>query len=185
MSLYRIIGPPLLKLYFDDPRKSLKNTYLFVYMNFKLIPACTPKLLHCSSCTLRNMQKRKKKLLEFSSMGPNNLTLGLPYAWKTLWLDPPLSIGGLYIEPLGCNEGGEFWRPRKLQFTIASLVYAWVCIPLCLWITHCCSSQDLHCLVRFPLRWRIEVVEDQVQDLVSPFRRGADRVCHCSISVYC
>ena len=60
MSLYRLLGPPLLKLYFDDPRKSLKNTYLFVYMNFKLIPACTPKLLHCSSCTLRNMQKRKK-----------------------------------------------------------------------------------------------------------------------------
>ena len=38
----------------------------------------------------------------------NNLTLGLPYALRMLGLDPPLPMGGLYIEPLGCIEGGEF-----------------------------------------------------------------------------
>ena len=31
-------------------------------------------------------------------------------------------------------------------------------------------------------RWRIEVVEAQVQDSVSPVRRSADRVCHYCIS---
>ena len=32
-------------------------------------------------------------------------------------------------------------------------------------------------------RWRIEVVESQVKDSVSPVRRSADRVCHYCISV--
>ena len=31
----------------------------------------------------------------------------------------------------------------------------------------------------FPLRWRIEVVEAQMEDSVSPFRRGSDIVWHC------
>ena len=31
-------------------------------------------------------------------------------------------------------------------------------------------------------RWRIEVVEAQVKDSVSPIRRSADRVCHYCIS---
>ena len=39
---------------------------------------------------------------------PDKLTLGLPYAYKILGLDPPLPIRGLYIEPLGVIEVGEF-----------------------------------------------------------------------------
>ena len=31
-------------------------------------------------------------------------------------------------------------------------------------------------------RWRIEVVEGQVEDLISPFHRSDDRVCHYCIS---
>ena len=31
-------------------------------------------------------------------------------------------------------------------------------------------------------RWRIEVVEAQVEDSVSPVRRSADKVCHYCIS---
>ena len=38
----------------------------------------------------------------------NNLTLSLPYAFRTLGLDPPSPIKWLYIEPLECIERGEF-----------------------------------------------------------------------------
>ena len=57
---------------------------------------------------------KTKKNWSFPHRVPNNLTLGLPYAWKMLVLNPPLPIVGLYIEPLGCIEGGEFSRARKL-----------------------------------------------------------------------
>ena len=45
MSLCRLLRPLLLKLYFNEPRKSLKNTFLCVYTTFNPIPACTHSIL--------------------------------------------------------------------------------------------------------------------------------------------
>ena len=41
MCLYGLLGPPLLKLYFDVPRKSPMNRCLRVCMNFKALFTCT------------------------------------------------------------------------------------------------------------------------------------------------
>ena len=69
MSLCKLFGPPLLKWYFDDPRKPLKNTCLLLYVTFKLIHVCTCNLLHYSLHASGNVHKNKKKL-ELSSMSP-------------------------------------------------------------------------------------------------------------------
>ena len=57
--------------------------------------------------TSRNVHK-EKRFWSFPHRVLNKLTLGLPYALIMLKIDPPLPIGGIYLEPLGCIEVGEF-----------------------------------------------------------------------------
>ena len=104
-------------------------------------------------------------------------TLGLPYALRSLGFDPSLSLVKPYKEPLGTLKA---YREIKSKETIV----------------HCCRNLylSLHpfvpwsTVVFFPIlpfaselaivRWRIEVVEAQVGDSVSPVRRRAVRGCH-------
>ena len=63
-------------------------------------------------------------------------------------------------------------RETKL-YSIVSGTYAWVCIPLSLGALLCSSQSFLLLVSLLSEWWRIEVVEAQVGDLVSPVRRRA------------
>ena len=59
LSLCRLLGPPLLKIYFDASRNPLKNTCLLSYAVFSLKVTCTCSLLHRDPRTSRNVHKNK------------------------------------------------------------------------------------------------------------------------------
>ena len=86
-------------------------------------------------------------------------------------------FGKLYKEPLGTLKAWENFESNK---TIVHCCqnYTWVCIPLSLW-SIVVFFPSLPLLVSLLSEWwRIEVVEAQVGDSVSPVRRRAVRGCH-------
>ena len=109
----------------------------------------------------------------FIDMDLTHSTPGLPYALRLLGFDPSLSLMKLYKEPLGTLKAYKEIESNET-------------------IVHCCRNLclSLHpfvpwsTVVFFPslpfaselaiVRWRIEVVEAQVGDSVSP-------VCKCVV----
>ena len=99
----------------------------------------------------------------------------MPQDRSYLTLDYPFGV--LCKEPLGYIEGEELKSKKTIVHCCRSL--------LILESTSLCPFGEL--CVRLKLsfscdlaieRWRIEVVEAQVEDSVSPVRRCADRGCH-------
>ena len=84
-------------------------------------------------------------------------------------------IEALYKEPFGYIEGGELKRTKTIVHCFHSLYLS--LHPFVPWSTWCSSQDFLSCELSIE-RWRIEVVEAQVEDSVSPVRRHADRGCH-------
>ena len=133
---------------------------------------CTCNLSHCDLCTLGNVPKSKifgvflilSRItwpLAFHMPG-NTPTRPSTSYWRAIYWAPWIH-----------------WRRRieERKETIVHLCLIHTCLslhPFVLVSTHLCSSQDYHCLVRFPLRWRIEVAEAQVEDSISPFQQGAN-----------
>ena len=52
----------------------------------------------------------------------NHLSLGLPYASRSLRFDPPLPLGVLYKEPLGYIEGEELKSKKTIVHCCRSLL---------------------------------------------------------------
>ena len=89
-------------------------------------------------------------------------------------------FGVLYKEPLGYIEEEEF-KSKETIVQVAS-----ICLYLSLHpfvpLEHIVFFPSFHFLCELAIeRWRIEVVEAQVEDLVSLVRRSADRVFHYCI----
>ena len=83
-------------------------------------------------------------------------------------------FGVLYKEPLVYIE-----EELKSNETIVHCYHS----LLVLESTSLCPFGELCVLPKLAIkRWRIELVEAQVEDSVSPVRRSADRVCHYCIS---
>ena len=81
----------------------------------------------------------------------------------------------LYKEPFGYIEGGELKSKKTIVHCCCSLYL--ILHPFFPWRTWCSSKISFSCDLAIG-RWRIEVVEAQVEDSVSPIRRHADRGCH-------
>ena len=112
MSLCRIVRHPFLKLYFDVPRKSPKNTCLCVYTAFKAISACicsfwAKNYVHQEMC----MKTIFFGIFLIESWITWLLAFHIP--WKCLDSTLPYLFGVLYIEPLGYIEGGETGEQGK------------------------------------------------------------------------
>ena len=112
----------------------------------------------------------------FLDMDPTHLTPGIPYALRSLGFDHSLSHVKLYKEPLGTLE---IYRENWSKETI---VHCWQNLYLSLhpfvpWST-VVFFPSLPIVSKLAIeRWRIEVVEAQVGDSVSPIRRHAVRGC--------
>ena len=117
----------------------------------------------------------------FLDMDPTHLTPGLPYALRLLRFDPSLSLVKLYKEPLGILKA---YREIESKETIVHC-----CRNLCLSLHPFVPWSTFVFFPSFPFacelaikRWRIEVVEAQVGDSVSPIRKRADRgYLYCNI----
>ena len=122
------------------------------------------------------MCKRPNDFRVFLDVDPIHLSLGLPYALILLEFDLPLPIEALYKEPFGYIEGGGIEEQGNYSPLLPEL------------ILESASFCPLEHFVFFPSlsfafelaieRWRIEVVEAQVGDSVSPIPRHANRGCH-------
>ena len=107
MSLYRLLGPPLLKLYFDVPRKSTKNTCLCVYATFKAIYVCTSSFWS-NTRVHQEMYMKTKQFGVFLIESWVTWILAFHIPWEHSDSTLNFLFGVLYIEPLGYIEGGEF-----------------------------------------------------------------------------
>ena len=177
MSLYILFRPHGLILYFDVPRSSLKNTCLLLHATFKPILACTRNFwpqtrIHRDVCINSNIfgffliWVQRSWLLAFHMLWDrSDSTLHHPF-------------GVLYKEPLGYIKEGELKSKETIVHCCLSLL-----------ILESASLYPFGALCVLPKlaieRWRIEVVEAQVEDLVSPVRRCADIGCHyCNLWFY-
>ena len=137
------------------------------------------QLLRSNSCTSGSVHE-DKYFWSFPHRGMNNLT---PYALRMLGLDPPLPIWSAILSLL------DTLKEEKLKSKETIVHFYLICLCLSL---HPFVPLE-HIVLLFPRlpfpcdlaieRWTIEVVETQVEDLVSPIRRSVDRVCHYCISV--
>ena len=114
-------------------------------------------------------------------MDLTHLTLGLPYALRSLIFDLSLPLEKLYKELLGTLKAYERIDRKE------TIVHC--CRNLCLslhpfvpWSTFVFFlSLSFDCELAIE-RWMIEVVEAQVGDSISLIRRRADRDCiHCNL----
>ena len=99
----------------------------------------------------------------------------MPRDHSDLTLDYPFGV--LYKEPLGYIEGEELKSNETIVHCCRSLhilEYASLCSFGALFVLH---KFAFACELAIE-RWRIDVVEAQVEDSVSPVRRHADRGCH-------
>ena len=90
-------------------------------------------------------------------------------------------IEELYKEPFGYIERGGIEEQENYSPLFLKLDYTWVCIPLSLGALFVLPKLSFSCEIVIE-RWRIEVVEAQVEDLVSSVHISANRVCHYCIS---
>ena len=65
--------------------------------------------------TSKTMYKNPNPFVVFLDMDPTHLSLGLPYALRSLGFNPSLSLVKLYKEPLGTLKGGR--DKRELRVT--------------------------------------------------------------------
>ena len=108
-------------------------------------------------------------------MSPNHWTLGLPYALISLRFDP--TFGVLYKEPLKYIEEEEL-KSNETIVHCCHILHILEFVSLCpfgalFFLPNISFSCEL--VIE---RWRIEVVEAQVENSVSLVHRGADRGSH-------
>ena len=131
LSLCRLFRPHGLISYFDVPRSSIKNTFLFLYVTFKAILACIHNVwpqthLHRYVCKM-------------------TIFFGFLLIWvRITWLlafqmpwecsDSTLHylFGVLYKEPLGHIEGEKLKSKKTIVHCCLNFSYTWVYIPLSL-----------------------------------------------------
>ena len=112
-------------------------------------------------------------------MCPNHLTLGLPYALRSLEFDPLFPLWSANKEPLRYIEEEELKSNETIVHCCRSL-HILESASLCPFGVLCVLPKLAFACELAIERWRIEVVKAQVEDLVSPVRRRADRGCHSS-----
>ena len=129
MSLYRILRPHVLVLYFDDPRSSLKKTCLFLYVKFKTILVCTCDFWP-QTCVHRDV-----------FISPNTFGVFLIWVWITWILASQIPwelsystlhylFGVLYKEPLDNLKEGELKSKETIVHCCLNFAYTWVYITL-------------------------------------------------------
>ena len=179
------LDPMDLSYTFDVSKIIPKNMPKFLYVNFKpflaYIRRFDPKTAYIGMCA------KGQILLEFSLTWIRLtclLAFHMPWDCSDSTLHFP--IEELYKEPFGYIEEDVRIESKETIVHCCQNLYLTL-HPFVPWIT----------LVFFPIlpfacelaieRWRIEVVEAQVGDSVSPIRRRADRGCHycnlCFISI--
>ena len=136
-----------------------------IYVDLTLKPA------YIGMCT------KGKILVEFSLMWIRLtclLAFHMPWDRSDSTLHYP--IEELYKEPFGYIEGMRNWEQENYSHCCQSLYLS--LHPFVPWITFVFFlSFPFACELAIEI-WRIEVVEAQVGDSVSPIRRCADRGCH-------
>ena len=169
MSICRLLGPPLLKLYFDEPRKSLKNTHLCEYKIFNPIHVCTHNFWF-NTCIHREMFIKTKTfgvflieswitwLLAFHMLGNTSTRPSIFY-----WSDILSLLDALKEENFGEQGNYSSLLPHLFMLESASL---------------CPFGGQLLLFPSFPFLCMLSIVME-----VSPFWWGSNRVCHYSISV--
>ena len=139
---------------------------------------CTCNLSHYEPCTSGNVPK-KKIFWIFSQWVMNNLTIGLPYAWKHSESTLHILLKGYILSYLNALEEDNLWEQRDYSgFVPHSCILEFA--SLCPWCNHWCSFPIFPLSCGISLIWRIELVEDSV----SWFRRGADRGCHLYLCLH-
>ena len=115
-------------------------------------------------------------------MSPNHLTLGLPISLRMLGFDPhDYTFGVLYKEPLGYIEGEELKSKETIIHCFLSLHILEFASLFPFGALFVLPKLAFSCEISIE-RWRIEVVEAQVEDSVSLFHRCAGKGCHyCNI----
>ena len=178
LSLYRLFGPHGLVLHFDVPISSLKDTCLFLYLTFKPILVCTHDFWP-QTRVHRDVCINPDTFGFFFIWVWTNWLLAFHMPWYHSYSTLDYLFGVLYKEIYGTLKAYERIESKET-------------------IVHCCRNLclSLHPFVpwstfvffpSFPFacelaieRWRIEVVEAQVGDSVSPVRRRSIRGC-----IYC
>ena len=113
----------------------------------------------------------------------NNLTLSLPCAEKRSDLTLHFSLRGYILSYLEALKEENLWEQRDYSgFVPHSCILE--STSLCPWRNHWCSFPSLPLFCEIFLIWRIEVVETQVEDLFSQFRRGDDIGCHLYLCLH-
>ena len=85
-------------------------------------------------------------------------------------------IKALHKEPFGYIEKEELKSKKTIVIVVVAFLYLSL-HPFVPWSTFFSSQACISCELSIE-RWRIEVVEAQVEDSVSPVHRCADRGCH-------
>ena len=101
------------------PLKSLIYGYMWVT---SLQTVCTHSLIYYDLCTSRNVLKNKIFGV-FPHKITNNLTIGLPYAWKCFDLTLHLLFKGYILRYLDSLEEDNFERKYTIVELCAILMY--------------------------------------------------------------
>ena len=147
-----------------------------MYVTFKLILACTHDFwpqtrIHRDVCISPNIFGIFLIWVRITWL----LAFQMPWECSDLTLHFPFGV--LYKEPLGYIEEEELKRKETIVHCCLSFIIldsASLCPFGALFIL---PKLAFACELAIE-RWRIEVVEAQVEDSVSPVRRRADRGCH-------
>ena len=135
------------------------------------------QLLTSNPCTSGCVHK-SKYFLEFFLMCVRTtclLAFHMPRDHSDLTLHYPFGV--LYKETLGYIEGEELKSKKTIVHCCRSLLIL-ESASLCTFGALCVLPKlAFYCELAIK-RWRIEVVEAQVEDSVSPVCRRADRGCH-------
>ena len=109
-------------------------------------------------------------------MDLTHLTPGLPYSLRSLRFDPSLSLVKLYKEPLGTLKAYRDIERLKQRNYSPLFPELYLSLHPFVPLEHFCVLPKLSFASEIAIeRWRIEVVESQVGDSVSPVHRRAIR----------
>jgi len=133
------IWTPLARIILLWSNKFPKITCLLLYAALKLKPMCTRKLLHVSLHTSRNVHKNKKKW-SFPQWVPNNLTIGLPYAWKRSELTLHYLLMGYILSLLDELKEENIWEQGNYSSMLPHFRLCLSLHPFVLLSTHSFSS---------------------------------------------
>ena len=128
------------------------------------------QLLSSNPCTSGSVHE-DKYFWSFPHSSTNNLTLGLPYAWRMLGLNPPLPIWRAIYWASWMN-----WRRRILESkeTIVHCCITCLCLSL-----HPFVPLE-HTLLLFPSLPLLCKLAMEMED----WSGGFDKVCHYPISIF-